>query len=83
MISLFATGDFVRVSIKPGVYRDALGFVGLLMGVDVDSNRTLGLINGEDGQIAFCDINDLTTDFIYDVEKDRFVDRGAEVPSDE
>ena len=78
MISLFSTGDFIRVSLKEGPYRDTYGAVALLMGVAVVEDTLVGMVNGSDGDIGLVSLNDIVSDFIYDVEKNRFVDRSAE-----
>lgn len=87
MISMFATGDFIRVSL-PAWYE--FGGVGLLMGFAlVPSQREEGvhhlmaIVNGQNGDVGLVATSDLKTDFIYDAEKDRFIDRSAQEPPDE
>lgn len=79
MISLFATGDFIRVRVTEDHYE--IGRECLLMGffakTHEDVTHLFGIVNGQDGQIAFVDANDLVSDFVYDVDKDRFVDAHA------
>lgn len=82
MISLFATGDFVRVSITQDWYD--LGRVGLLMGYalvpstkETGAFNLYGIVNGERGETGLVAAADMLLDFIYDVERDRFVDRSA------
>lgn len=82
MISMFATGDFVRVNL-PDWYE--IGRNGLLMGFALVPSREetgihhlMCLVNGEDGEVALVAANDIKTDFIYEVEKDRFIDRSAQ-----
>ena len=85
MISLFATGDFIRVRVTEDHY--GLGRECLLMGffakTHKDMTHLFGIVNGQDGQIVFVDANDLVSDFVYDVDKDRFVDAHAEQPPDD
>ena len=48
MISLFGTGDFVRVDIlNPDLYE--IGRVGLLMGFVINDGKIQGLVSGQDG----------------------------------
>jgi len=81
MISMFATGDFIRVSV-PDWY--SIGRTGLLMGFALMPSQTetgvhhlVAIVNGEDGDIALVGTEELKTDFVYDVEQDRFIDRSA------
>jgi hypothetical protein len=77
VISLFSTGDFMRVSIKPGPYRDAYGAVGLLMGVSESGTDLYGIVNGAEGDMGMVPLTEMVSDFIYDVDKDRFIDQSA------
>jgi hypothetical protein len=80
VISLFSSGDFMRVTIKPGPSRSYLGAVGLLMGLVVNDQGTIrAIVNGEEGVIGRVDLEDIVSDFVYNVEKDQFEDRSAVV----
>lgn len=77
---MFGTGDFVRVEIaNPTLW----GFrLGLLMGValskrDDGTFDVVGLVNDEEGAIHSVPVDQFITDYIYDVERDKFVDRSA------
>lgn len=82
MISMFATGDFVRCDIREDYY--GLGRVGLIMGVallpsttESGVNHLMAVVTGQDGEIGLVAVNDLRTDYVYDPERDTFVDRSA------
>jgi hypothetical protein len=87
VISLFSTGDFIRVSLKEGPFRAVFGAVSLLMGVAIVDDHPMGIVNGSDGDMGLVPLDDIASDFIYDVEKDRFIDRSAieqeDVPLDD
>ena len=87
MIALFATGDFVRVSIKEDFY--GLGREGLLVGYAIFSSpeeggthNLYGIVIGEEGDSGFVSATDMVVAFVYDAEKDTFVDRTAAEPDD-
>jgi len=82
MISVFGTGDFIRVEIKQDWY--GLGRVGLLAGFvlmpsqkETGVHHLMGIVSGQDGDIGLVAVEDMTSDHRYDAEKDRFVDISA------
>ena len=89
MISLFATGDFIRVRVTEewyGVGRECLlvGFLLIPSQTESGTHTLYGLINGQDGNFVLVAASDFISDFVYDVDKDRFVDAHAlDVPGDE
>lgn len=79
---MFATGDFVRAEITPGPFRDTIGSPVLVMGFSLSKasdgmHDVVGLVCGPEGNLGAVPATDLSVDYIYDVEKDMFVDRSA------
>lgn len=69
MISLFATGDFLRVEVPNWTGNS----VGLLIGIAIGESSA-ALVIGEDGHIITVPLEDVICDIRYDHEKDRFFD---------
>ena len=83
MISMFSTGDFIRVEITESWY--GLGRVGMLMGFalmpsreETGAHHLVGIVSGQEGNIGIVATEHIISDHIYDAEKDYFVDKSAQ-----
>lgn len=80
MISLFATGDFIRVEVTaPDLWGFRLGlWVGCMLSQAKDRRYdVVGLIIDAEGHVHAVPVDQFVTDYRYDPEADIFVDQSA------